>query len=116
MRSFAWEVLAIVPIRLYMISIMSADLRSQLRDLRGHELSFASGQYLFHLGDQVNVMHFIEESAVQLIRYQSDGSALVLQRAGPGAILAEASLYSEAYHCDAVALASTRALVFPGRR
>ncbi len=48
---------------------------------------------------------------IQLARHQSDGSVLVLQRAGPGSIVAEASLYSRKYHCDAVALgsATTRA-------
>lgn len=31
------------------------------------------------------------------------GQRLVLQSAGPGTILAEASAYSRQYHCDAVA-------------
>jgi CRP-like cAMP-binding protein len=96
-----------------MIPIMFADFESQLRELRGHELTFASGQFLFHLGDQVNLMHFIEAGTVHLIRYQSDGFTLVLQRAGHGSMLAEASLYADAYHCDAVVLASTRTLAFP---
>ena len=36
-----------------------------------------------------------------LVRYQDDGAALILQRAEAGSILAEASVYSDRYHCDA---------------
>ena len=91
-----------------MIDIMSADLKSQLHVIRSHELIFRPGQFLFHLGDRVTVIHVIEEGVVHLIRRRVDGAALVLQRAGPGSILAEASLHSNAYHCDAVAQAPTR--------
>lgn len=42
------------------------------------------------------------------MRYQVDGATIILQRAGPGAILAEASLFSERYHCDAISAALTR--------
>lgn len=91
-----------------MIAIMSFALESHLRAAPGYTRSFAQGQFLFHLGDKVNVIHFIEEGAVHLIRHPADGAVLVLQRAGPSSIVAEASLYSDAYHCDAVAQAPTR--------
>jgi CRP-like cAMP-binding protein len=39
-----------------------------------------------------------------------DGFVLTLQRAGAGAVLAEASLFSERYHCDAVAVKPARTL------
>ena len=43
----------------------------------------------------------LREGVIHLVRHQRNGSALILQRAGPGSILAEASLYSARYHCDA---------------
>jgi CRP-like cAMP-binding protein len=84
-----------------MIEIMSPDLALLLESLPGRELSFAGGAPLFHVGDSVRLVHFIRKGIVHLVRHQDDGSILVLQRAVPGSILAEASVYSERYHCDA---------------
>lgn len=90
-----------------MIIIMSPDLEPHLRDLRHHGLTFERGQYLFHVGDPVHVMHFVRTGLVRLVRIQNDGSELVLQRAPPGSILAEASFCSDLYHCDAIAAEET---------
>jgi len=94
-----------------MIAIMFADLDSFLGDLPFRTLAFEPGQSVFHLGDLVRMVHFVESGSIQLVRRQEDGSTLILQRAGPGSVVAEASLHSSAYHCDAVALgrATTRA-------
>jgi CRP/FNR family transcriptional regulator, dissimilatory nitrate respiration regulator len=56
-------------------------------------------------------MHVVLAGVINLVRSRREGSFLILQRAGPGSILAEPSLYSETYHCDAVAsgAADTRA-------
>jgi CRP-like cAMP-binding protein len=48
-------------------------------------------------------MFLIETGEVRLHRRQCDGSAIVLQRALPGSFLAEASLFTANYHCDATA-------------
>ena len=40
---------------------------------------------------------------MRLVPHQEDGAALILQRARAGSILAEASVYSDRYHCDACA-------------
>ena len=95
-----------------MIAIMFDEFERHLHGLRRRELSFETGQLLFHLGDPVSAMHFIQAGVVHLIRHQSDGSALILQRAAAGSILAEASLDSDTYHCDAVSVAPTRTLAF----
>lgn len=58
------------------------------------------------------MIHVVTSGTVQLVRSQSDGSFLVLQRARPGSIVAEASLYSDAYHCDAVAADPAETLVY----
>jgi CRP-like cAMP-binding protein len=64
---------------------------------------FRKGQYLFHQGDAIVSMFLIEAGEARLLRRQRDGSALVLQRALPGSFLAEASLFTASYHCDATA-------------
>jgi CRP/FNR family transcriptional regulator, dissimilatory nitrate respiration regulator len=90
-----------------MIAIMSATLVSLLGDLPGRACRFAAGETLFRLGDAVRRLHLIRSGTVHLVRHHEDGSALILQRARPGSILAEASLYSARYHCDARAETST---------
>ena len=94
-----------------MITIMSQPMERYLDGLRARERHFHDGETLFHRGDPVKEMHVVLAGAINLVRSQSEGSFLILQRAGPGSILAEASLYSESYHCDAVAsgAADTRA-------
>jgi CRP-like cAMP-binding protein len=95
---------------------MSQSIESFLKDLRAQQRHVGGGQSLFHRGDTVKEMHFVLAGAVHLVRHQSDGSILILQRSGPGSILAEASPYSQTYHCDAVAFgaAETRAYAKAG--
>ncbi len=83
--------------------IMSAEMDSLLQGLRGCECEFAAGASVFHLDDPVRVVHFVRRGAIHLVRRQEDGAALILQRARAGSILAEASVYSDRYHCDGVA-------------
>lgn len=91
---------------------MLRSIEPHLKGLRTRQKNFESGQPLFHRGDVVTDMHFVLSGSVHLVRHQSDGSALILQRPGPGSILAEASLYSSTYHCDAVAFGATRTRVY----
>jgi len=84
-----------------MIAIMSGALVPLLGDLPGRECRFVAGSTLFRLGDAVRRIHLIRSGTVHLVRHHEDGSALILQRARPGSILAEASVYSARYHCDA---------------
>jgi CRP-like cAMP-binding protein len=64
---------------------------------------FRKGQYLFHQGDAVVSMFLMVTGEAKLLRRQRDGDAIVLQRALPGSFLAEASLFTASYHCDATA-------------
>lgn len=87
-----------------MIAIMSM-LLDQLSELsRGTVLRLGTGEYLFHKGDSVRSLYWILDGTVELLRYQMNGRALILQQAGAGEIIAEASLYAREYHCDAVAV------------
>lgn len=71
---------------------------------------FTPRDFVFRQGDPVRSLHLVEEGEIRLVRHQIGGCALTLQRASAGAILAEASLFSERYHCDAVAVRATRTL------
>lgn len=75
--------------------------------IRGH--SFGSGEPLFHQGDPVAGPGFVEVGAVELVRNTAGGARVVLHRAGAGESFAEASLFSDRYHCDC------RAVVTPTR-
>ena len=75
----------------------------QLKNLRQVARSFAKGQYLFHRDDQVRFMFLIGSGSVHLVRHHQNGAVIVLQRAAGGSILAEASLFTPKYHCDAIA-------------
>lgn len=56
------------------------------------------------------VIHLVEAGEVHLRRHQPDGAALVVQRTCRDDVLAEASLFSTAYHCDAIAVVPTLTL------
>lgn len=71
------------------------------------------GSYLFHQNDEVNTIYIVENGSVELIRHQYDGSSIVLQRATRRTVLAEASLYSNVYHCDAIVELPSRVFELP---
>lgn len=96
-----------------MIAIMSEKIISCLRGKAVAHKSFAKGEHLFHRDDPVRTLFLITEGCVNLVRYQADGNQAVLQRSTAGTVLAEASLFSERYHCDAVAAAATDVLLVP---
>lgn len=73
---------------------------------------FAPSEYLFRLGDRPQRVFYVAEGEARLRRYSPDGSEIILQRAKLS-FLAEASLESPRYHCDAVAIDPIRAISFP---
>lgn len=93
-----------------MIMIMFGDLEPYLADMRTRRLALAPAEALFSVDDPIRLLHFVTEGEIHLLRHQPGGAPLILQRAGPGAILAEASLYSERYHCDARAVGKAATL------
>src|SRR4249919_2974423 len=87
-----------------MIPIMSSPLHDFLSALPSRSQQFAAGQFLFHRDDPIEAIFWIDRGVVHLQRFSSDGTAAVMQRAIAGSLLAEASVFSRQYHCDAVAL------------
>lgn len=72
----------------------------------------AQGKTIFRLGAQPTRMLWVVDGEVRLIRRSRNGVEIVLQRAYAG-FVAEASLESSRYHCDAVAATDTRLLGLP---
>jgi CRP-like cAMP-binding protein len=68
-----------------------------------------AGETLFRLGDKPAGLWEVVAGRVRLSRIDRSGREVILYVAGPGETIAEASLFSPSYHCDAVA--STDALV-----
>jgi CRP-like cAMP-binding protein len=67
---------------------------------------------LFRINDAVSKMYLVVAGEVRLIRVARSGGEVVLQRSR-GGFIAEASLDSRAYHCDAVAAEPSSLLLFP---
>jgi CRP/FNR family transcriptional regulator, dissimilatory nitrate respiration regulator len=85
---------------------LPADLQASAR-----QQHFAAGEKLFHLGRKPVAMYFVLRGEVRLLRHSRTGSEVILQRTRQG-FVAEASLRSAAYHCDAVAAAPSEVLAF----
>ena len=79
----------------------------------GQIVPLEAGQTAFRTGDRVLSMYLVLEGGVDLVRYTASGTSLILNRVSPGNVLAEASAYSEQYHCDGLASTKTRLRSLP---
>ncbi len=71
------------------------------------------GAALFRRDDPVRSMYLVQSGKVALERPMIDGTALTLHLAKAGMALAEASLFAQTYHCDAVARSDARVACLP---
>lgn len=99
-----------------MIVIMSVSFATALLSLSSRSRRLAADEHLFHRDDPVSRLFIVVEGRIDLLRFAQDGSRLSLQRARPGDILAEASVFSRRYHCDAIAAAPSEVTSIPRRR
>lgn len=83
---------------------LTPDIRAAAVDRR-----LKAGQSLFRQGDKAKGFFEVVSGRVRLARIDHSGREVVLYVANAGESLAEASLFSPAYHCDAIA--STDAVV-----
>ena len=72
-----------------------------------------AGEPLFHLGDKTSGLYEVLEGRVRMTRVDRSGRETVLFVAGAGETFAEASLFSPAYHCDAVASTDAVVRIYP---
>ncbi len=71
--------------------------------LKPQSLLLSKGDLLFKQGDAVANLYFIRRGKVKLVRNTVDGHAVVLHLGQQGESIAEASLFSDQYHCSAIA-------------
>ena len=74
-----------------------------------------AGEPLFRLGDKTFGLCEVIEGRVRLARVDRSGREIVLHVAESGETLAEASLFSPKYHCDAIANTDAIVRVYPKR-
>lgn len=87
---------------------MSGEMFDHLSPLAQRTRRHAAGEFLFRRDDFVRSLFLVGEGEVHLVRFQADGGQLVLQRALAHQAVAEASVFSSVYHCDAVAVVPSR--------
>lgn len=68
---------------------------------------FDPGGTIFQAGAAVNEVFLVRRGLTALVRPLPSGEQAILQRAGEGDIVAEASVYTTHYHCDCVAMEPT---------
>ncbi len=73
----------------------------------------AAGQALFRTGSKTVGLFEVISGKVRLVRVDRSGREAVLQVASSGETLAEASLFSPAYHCDAIAVTEALVCLYP---
>jgi CRP/FNR family transcriptional regulator, dissimilatory nitrate respiration regulator len=83
--------------------VSSSDWLSPSLRANAVERSLRAGQTLFRAGGRTTGLHEVVTGRVRLVRLDRSGREAILQVAGPGEMFAEASLFSAAYHCDAIA-------------
>jgi CRP-like cAMP-binding protein len=80
---------------------------------RATRVSYEAGATIFRRGSPTHSVFFVEAGAVRLVRYGRAGEEVVLHHASPGEFIAEASLDSARYHCDAMAHEPSQLLQVP---
>jgi len=75
--------------------------------------SLARNEVLFRQGDKVTAIYFIEVGRLRLERRTFDGRLLILGTTPANEFFVEAALFSEIFHCDAVAAEPSRVRVYP---
>lgn len=96
-----------------MIPIMPKAFFEYLNEIPHRRAAFAAKEMVVDMDDAVGGLFVVKSGKVNLVRFQEDGGMVILQRAGPGAIMAEASVFAVGYHCAAVAVQASELQVYP---
>jgi len=79
----------------------------------GVERRLKAGQTLFRLGNRTAGLYEIVRGKVRLARVDASGREAILYVAAAGDTIAEASLFSPTYHCDAIATGDALVRLYP---
>lgn len=80
------------------------------------ERKLKAGEALFRRGGKPAGLYEVIAGRLRLVRVDRSGHEVVLHVAGPGEMLAEASLFSAQYHCDAIASTNASVRLYPRRQ
>jgi len=79
----------------------------------GRRQTLTKGETLFLRGDASRGPYILRTGQVRLYRQDETGSEVILHRAWPGEHFAEASVFSDLYHCDCVAEEQSTVIAIP---
>ncbi len=88
----------------YDLDHMLPDPYNRLPHSARHQLVADAGDTLFRQGAVTNGLYIVLSGRVHLERVGPNGERFVIHRATPGTSFADASVFSEQYHCDAVVI------------
>jgi len=83
-------------------------LKGQVREVR-----LRPGEVLFRQGDEARGMLLLKSGAVRLLRHTADGHEVTLHSVMPGESFAEASLFSDVYHCSCISQRDSMVEILP---
>ncbi len=96
-----------------MIAIMFGQVFRKLASGHTRNISLDAGDVLFRHNEQIVHVYLVEQGLIALRRVQKNGNETILMRYGSDDLVAEASVYSAQYHCEAVAIEDTKLLQLP---
>ena len=76
------------------------------------QMSLSKNEYLFHAGDPIKNFYLLTSGRIRMSRLTLDGKQSIIYEGSAGETFAEASLFSEHYHCDATAIEDSTLNVF----
>ncbi len=77
------------------------------------KMTLKPGEYVFSQGDEARNIFAVEKGQIQLERYTVEGRVVSMHTANEGESFAEAALFSEIYHCSAIALKASVIHIYP---
>ena len=77
------------------------------------ERKLKAGQTLFRTGARTVGLYEVRKGRVRLVRVDRSGRETILQIAAADDMIAEASLFSSIYHCDAIAITDAVVRLYP---
>lgn len=81
-----------------------------LDDQSWSRMQFAKGGHVFRQGDATNGIFFVISGGICLTRVTASGNAVTIYNAYAGDLFAEASIYSDRYHCNAICSAPSEVI------
>jgi CRP/FNR family transcriptional regulator, dissimilatory nitrate respiration regulator len=87
---------------------MLSAILDQLSSVTAETRELRAREFLFHQGDRARNIFAVEDGHIKLTRYLSNGKSVVMHVARAGHTFTEAALFSDVYHCNAIAQTKAR--------